>query len=184
MNRPKVSVFIATSLDGYIAREDGALDWLDAASQTVTPGEDCGYKAFIQSVDALVMGRKTYEKVLTFGDWPYGDKPVIVLSHQPIDFPDALLQSVSHSDLPPEQLCEALASRGLKRVYLDGGQTIQRFLAANLVDEMIITLIPTLLGNGISLFGELAKDIPLKLMSTQTFDFGFVQLCYHIQTHS
>ena len=77
---PKVSVFIATSVDGYIARTDGELDWLDAAQETVPAGEDCGYQSLMQTVDALIMGRKTYEKVLTFGPWPNGNTAVVVLS--------------------------------------------------------------------------------------------------------
>lgn len=95
--RPKVSVFIATSLDGYIARTDGELDWLDAAQATVPAGEDCGYQALMQSVDAMIMGRKTYEKVLSFGQWPYGKTAVVVLSSTPISFPGTIPNSVTHS---------------------------------------------------------------------------------------
>ncbi len=176
----KVSVFIATSLDGFIARKDGSLDWLDAANETVSAGEDCGYLEFMQSVDALVMGRNTFEKVLSFGDWPYGDTAVIVLSRNPISFPDSLPDTVKHSSEDPKTLCNRLSNEGVKHIYVDGGITIQRFLAEGLVDDILITVIPVLLGEGIPLFGPLAQDISLKHTGTKTFDFGFVQLRYNV----
>ncbi|MCG8649868.1 MAG: dihydrofolate reductase family protein, partial [Pirellulales bacterium] len=160
MMKLKVSVFIATSLDGYIARSDGGIDWLDAANATVPPGEDCGFGAMMQSVDALVMGRNTYEQVLTFGDWVYGDTPVTVLSSKPLASSDQTPATVKHSSESPRELCERLAGEGIGHIYVDGGNTIQRFLAENLVDELTVTLIPVVLGKGISLFGPLGKDIP------------------------
>ena len=178
------SVFIATSLDGFIARENDDLDWLDAANATVTPGEDCGYGAFMASVDTLVMGRHTYEKVLSFGDWPYGDKPVIVLSRQPLDIPSAIAANVTHSDESPRALCARLTQAGTGRLYIDGGVTIQRFLAAGLIDEMTITVIPVLLGSGKPLFGALTSDIPLTHINTKTYDCGFVQSTYRLSNAS
>lgn len=124
---PKVSVFIAISLDGFIARANGDLDWLDAANATVPQGEDCGYGDLMQAVDVLVMGRNTYEKVLTFGDWPYGETPVIVLSTKAVTFPSHILPTVSHSSEQPRDLCERLSGEGVGHVYVDGGNTIQRF---------------------------------------------------------
>ena len=176
------SVFIATSLDGLIARTGGELDWLDAANATVPDGEDCGYRALIESIDVLIMGRKTYEKVLSFGNWPYGRKPVIVLSSQKIEIPDRLAQTVSHSSESPKQLCDRLSQQGAKRLYVDGGITIQRFLASGAIDDITITVIPVILGSGIPLFGDLKKDrdIPLKHIATKTYDFGFVQLTYEV----
>ena len=179
--KPKISVFIATSLDGYIARTDGNLDWLDAAQTTVPAGEDCGYRALMQTVDALVMGRKTYEKVLSFGAWPYGKTKVIMLSSNPILFPAAIPDSVSQSSEEPHALCDRLSQDGVDHIYIDGGNTIQRFLSAGLVDELTITVIPILLGAGIPLFGALEKDIKLSCINTKQYDFGFVQLKYRVK---
>ena len=177
---PNVSVFIATSLDGFIARKNGELDWLDAANATIPEGEDGGYQAFMETVDVLVMGRNTYEKVLSFGPWPYGQTSVVVLSSQAIEFPTHLPHTIKHSSATPRELYERLASEGAKHLYIDGGLTIQRFLAAGLIDELIITVIPVLLGEGIPLFGPLEKDISLTCVSTKAFEFGFVQLHYAV----
>lgn len=176
------TVFIATSLDGFIARSDGGLDWLDAANATVPAGEDCGYGAFMADIDALVMGRKTFEQVLTFGQWPYGQTPVVVLSSRPFDIPAGLKGTVSHSSETPDQLCARLDAEGLPRRYIDGGLTVQRFLAAGRIDEMTITLIPVLLGQGIPLFGPRIGDVPLTLVGTRAYDWGFVQLHYRINS--
>lgn len=174
----KSSVFIATSLDGFIARVNGELDWLDAANATVPDGEDCGYHAFMASIDALVMGRNTYEKVLSFNAWPYGETPVTVLSRNALKIPRHLTQTVSHSSESPGKLYDRLFQAGAKRLYIDGGITIQRFLAAGLVTDITITVIPILLGAGISLFGDLKQTISLRHIATKTYDFGFVQLTY------
>ena len=175
------SVYIATSLDGFIAREDGDIDWLNAANEVVPEGEDCGFFAFLDSVDCLVMGRNTYEKVLSFGQWPYGEKPVIVLSRNEVKIPDSLPKSVSWSSESPKALSDRLLREGVKRVYVDGGNTIQRFLAEELVKDITITVIPVFIGSGIPLFGKLEKDIQLKHVSTTTFDFGFVQSTYEVK---
>ena len=176
----KTSVFIATSLDGFIARPDGALDWLDTANATVSPGEDCGYVAFMASVDALVMGRHSFEKVLSFGQWPYAATPVVVLSSQPLAIPAHLSATVTHSAESPVALCDRLAQEGFSHLYIDGGQTIQRFLAAGRINQLIITRVPVLLGAGKPLFGLLAQDIPLQHITTTAYDFGFVQSRYEI----
>ena len=175
------SVFIATSLDGFIARENGELDWLYTANAPVPEGEDCGYIEFMATVDVLVMGRKTYEKVLSFGMWPYGKKTVIVLSSKKIEFPNDFGQNVSCSSESPRELCERMASKGAKRLYVDGGITIQRFLAEGLINDITITVIPILLGCGIPLFANAGKDISLKHVTTKTYDFGFVQLTYEVE---
>ena len=175
------SVFIATSLDGFIARENGELDWLDAANATVPEGEDCGYVDFMDTIDVLVMGRKTYEKVLSFGMWPYEDTPVIVLSSNKIEIPNDLVQSVSCSSESPKDLCERLSNEEAKRIYVDGGATIQRFLAEGLINNITITVIPVILGSGIPLFANARKDIALKHVTTKTYDFGFVQLTYEVE---
>jgi dihydrofolate reductase len=175
------SVFIATSLDGFIAREDGSIDWLNAANQAVPEGEDCGFLEFLNSADALVMGRKTFEQVLSFGEWAYGDKPLIVLSSNQVEIPENLSQTVSCSCETPKELTDRLAKTGAKRLYVDGGNTIQRFLAEGFVKDLTITAIPVVLGRGIPLFGDLERDIALKHISTKTYDFGFVQSTYEVE---
>jgi len=177
----KSSVYIAMSLDGYIARSNGELDWLDTASASVPKDEDCGYDAFINSIDVLIWGRNTYEKVLSFGDWPYGDKRVIVLSRNIIKIPQNLEHSVSHSSESPKLLHKRLAAEGAKRLYIDGGITIQRFLDEGLITDLCITIIPVILGGGISLFGSIDEDISLKHIETKSYDFGFVKVIYEVQ---
>jgi dihydrofolate reductase len=176
----KASVYVGTSLDGFIARRDGSIDWLNEAQALVPEGEDCGYKAFMDSVDTLIMGRKTFEQVLTFGPWHYGDTPVIILSHNPVDIPSDLPETVSCSSESPAKLLERLSSEGIEHVYVDGGATIQSFLAESLIDEVTITVVPIAIGNGIPLFGQIEKDIKLIHVSTQAYDFGFVQTTYQI----
>ncbi len=171
----RCSVFIATSLDGFIARCDGSIDWLNEANKAVSPGEDCGYSEFIADVDALVMGRNTFEQVLTFDSWPYGSSPVVVMSRRGISLPPHLPPSVSVSNETPAALVARLSEQGAKKLYVDGGQTIQSFLAAGLIDDINITTIPVLLGSGKPLFGPLPADIRLAHKSTTAFGFGFVQ---------
>lgn len=177
----KSSVFIATSLDGFISRDDGSIDWLMKANALAKPGEDCGYKSFISTVDVLVMGRKSYEKVLSFDEWPYGDLSVVVMSSQAVTIPEKLRACVSSSSETPAVLVQRLSKQGAKHLYIDGGVTIQGFLADGLINEMTITLIPVLLGNGRSLFGPLKKDVELHHVGTQTFDGGFVQVKYQLE---
>jgi dihydrofolate reductase len=174
------SVFIATSLDGFISREDGSIDWLMKANALASPGEDGGYKSFISTVDGLVMGRHSFEKVLSFDEWPYGDLPVVVMSSQTIAIPEYLRTCVFASAETPSALVHRLSNQGAKHLYIDGGVTIQGFLANNLINEMTITLIPVILGSGRSLFGSLKNDIELCHIATQTFDGGFVQIKYRI----
>ena len=169
----KASVFIATSLDGFIARPDGALDWL--------PGDDVephGYDEFMATVDVLVIGRKTFDTVMTFGAWPFGAKPVVVLSSRPASViapAGAMCEAMAGT---PEQVLHRLASRGMRHAYVDGGITIQRFLAARLIQRMIITRIPVLLGDGIPLFGALAHDIRFVHVATHAYASGLVQSEY------
>ncbi|MFO0691986.1 MAG: dihydrofolate reductase family protein [Polyangiales bacterium] len=174
----RASAFIATSVDGFIARLDGSIDWLDRANATIPEGEDCGYKAFFDSIDCIVMGRNTFELVRGFPEWPYADKPVVVLSSRTFEIPAALAPMVSSSSELPAELLLRLETSGYRRVYVDGGITIQRFLADGLIDDLTITLIPVLLGEGRPLFGPLAGDVELELLSTRSYEFGFVQLSY------
>jgi dihydrofolate reductase len=173
--RIKGSVFIATSLDGFIARADGALDWLPAGG-----GEDHGYHEFIASVDALVIGRKTFETVLSFPEWPYGDKPVIVLSSTPSQIvapSGAVCEAMTGT---PQDILTRLAERGMRDLYIDGGVTIQRFLSAGLIQRLIVTRIPVLLGTGIPLFGPLPHDVRLEHVATRSYPSGLVQSEYSI----
>ena len=182
----KCSVFIATSLDGYIARSDGSIDWLNTANAVVPPGEDCGYKAFMSTVDTLVMGRNTFEQVLTFGEWPYGDTPVVVMSHHASPLPPNSPQTVMSSQEAPTDLVARLRAQGKRHlyidggitVYIDGGITVQSFLLERLVDELTITVVPILLGTGKPLFGPLRSNICLLHVATQVYEFGFVQHKY------
>ena len=170
----KASVFIATSLDGFIARTTGALDWLPQGG-----GEPHGYDEFMATVDALVIGRKTYETVLTFRAWPYDKKPVFVLSTSTVAAPPtgALMECMSGD---PTDIVSKLAARGIRHIYVDGGITIQRFLQAGLIQRLIITRIPILLGDGIPLFGITQRDIHLKHIGTKQYASGFVQSEYAV----
>ncbi|WP_240636001.1 dihydrofolate reductase family protein [Caldimonas tepidiphila] len=179
--RPRIAVFAATSLDGHIARPDGGLDWLEAANARLPPGEDCGFRAFLDGADLLAMGRASFEAVLGLGRWPYEGKPVEVLSRQALVLPRALRESVSVVAGEPAELAARWAAQGLRRVYLDGGQTVQRFLAAGLVDEITLTIVPVLLGAGRPLFGALPRELALVPLETRSYGFGFVQLRYAVQ---
>lgn len=173
----KASVFIATSLDGFIARRDGALDWLPAGG-----GEPHGYEEFIATVDAIVIGRKTFETVLAFEAWPYETKPVVVLSSTPSALTAPAGAVCEFMTGSPIEIVERLSGRGLTHLYVDGGITIQRFLDAGLIQRIIITRIPVLLGDGIPLFGRLRQDIRLKHVTTRVFPSGMVQSEYTIAT--
>jgi dihydrofolate reductase len=171
----KVSVYIATSLDGFIARKNGEIDWLGGGEG----GEDYGYAAFMSTVDQIVMGRNTYEKVLTFGGWPY-EKKVLVLTSRDLAIPDELSEKVKTSNLSPSDLVHRLEIQAIQHIYVDGGVTIQRFLREGLVDEMTITTIPVLIGEGLPLFGPLNRDVKLELLASRSFDNGFVQNKYQV----
>lgn len=180
----KVSVFIATSLDGFIARPDGSLDWLPGSGEGggAAEAEDHGWTAFWESVDCLVMGRKTFAKVLELapGAWPYEGTRVIVLSHTLTAVPETLAgkAEVYAGDLAA--LVQKLAAEGHERLYIDGGVVIQSFLRQGLVTDMTITTMPVLIGEGIPLFGPLEEDIQLKLVSSRSFASGFVQSMYAV----
>ena len=171
------SVFIATSLDGFIARTNGDIDWLGEPQEG---GVDHGYQKFIESVDFLVMGRNTYEKVLSFGvAWPY-ELPVVVLTHRPLDIPAELASSVETMSGSPADIVAQLRERGAQHLYVDGGKIIQKFLDAGLIQRLIITRIPILLGDGIPLFGSLSNDVQLRHIATRSFEGGLVQSEYEV----
>jgi dihydrofolate reductase len=177
MKKSTVNVYIAVSVDGYIAKEDGDIGWLDEASQNIPKEEDCGYYDFFKDIDCLIMGRNTYEKVLTFGKWPY-EKPVIVLSKKGVTIPKELMDKVSQTNMTPKELVNKLVKNENKKLYIDGGKTIQSFISENLVDRLIITTIPILLGKGIPLFGSNNQEIWLKHIESIAYPFGFVKSIY------
>jgi len=179
----KGHVFIATSLDGFIARKDGSIAWLEEqvarAAGMDAGGEDHGYADFVAGMDGIIMGRRTFEKVLTFDTWPF-DKPVVVLSHSLVaaDLPPDIAGKVTLLNLSPVAVVRYLAGRGWKHAYIDGGQVIQSFLREGLISDLVITRIPILLGDGTPLFGLLASDVELRHLGTAAFPSGFVQSRY------
>jgi dihydrofolate reductase len=170
----KASVFIGTSLDGFIARANGDLDFLPPGG-----GEPHGYNEFMATVDALVIGRKTFETVLAFDTWPYGAKPVFVLStHTLAPAPHGAV--VEHMSGTPAEIVSQLAARGIQHIYVDGGITIQGFLRAGLIQRLIITRVPVLIGDGVPLFGKLPHDVRLRHIATRHYPSGLVQSEYHV----
>ncbi|KZL20781.1 hypothetical protein PsAD2_01270 [Pseudovibrio axinellae] len=171
-------VFIATSLDGFVARENHALDWLMKQPNT---GEDAGYDAFMGCMDGLVMGRGSYETVLGFENWPYA-KPVVVLSKTmtQADVPDALKGKVRVSASDPAEIMQELSAEGWSHAYVDGGKVVQSFIRAGLVEDIILTQIPILIGRGVRLFGDVTADIDLELVSSRSFKSGMVQSHYRL----
>lgn len=174
------SVFIACSLDGFIARPDGDIDWLHKPEYAPQDGDDWGYSAFIERIDALVMGRNSFEKVLSFPEWPYQSTFVAVLSSRPIAIPEALQGKVEAFSGPPAEIVAQLAARDKHRLYIDGGATIQHFFQAGLIDEVILTQIPVILGDGLPLFGSIGTEIALELVSSRSGDNSFVQIHYRV----
>jgi len=173
----KASVFIGTSLDGFIARPNGDLDFLPPGG-----GEPHGYDEFIASVDAIVIGRGTFETVLTMTPWPYGEKRVVVLSSRPVDLSAAIAVggAVEQMGGTPAEIVSRLAATGAQHLYVDGGITIQRFLRAGLIQRLIITRVPVLIGDGIPLFGSLPHDIRLRHIATRQYPSGLVSSEYHV----
>jgi dihydrofolate reductase len=168
-----LSVFCGVSVDGFLARPDHALDFLHTGEQ-----EPHGFEEFYRSVDVVVIGRKTFEVVLTFGKWFYGKKPVVVLSSQPLDFSPVKGGVVERMSGQPAEIAAQLKARGFKHAYIDGGITIQRFLSAGLISRLIITRVPVLIGEGIPLFGKVPRDISLRHIATRCYDGGLVQSEY------
>jgi dihydrofolate reductase len=170
----KASVFVGISVDGFMARVNGALDFLPAQP------EPHGYDEFMASVDALVIGRNTFEIVLGFGGWAYGTKPVFVLSTRPLPaVPEGAV--VERRSGEPAAILAELEARGIGHVYVDGGITIQRFLQAGLIQRLIITRVPVLIGSGIPLFGALPRDVVLEHVATRQYPSGLVQSEYAVR---
>jgi dihydrofolate reductase len=169
----RTSVFVGASVDGFIARPDGSFDFLPDSP------EPHGFDEFFASIDALLMGRKTYETALGFGTWPYGSKPVFVWSRRSLAAapPGAVLERLSGS---PENVLAELAARHVHHAYVDGGQTVHSFLRAGLIDRVVVTRVPVLIGSGISIFGPLERDLRLRHVMTRHFPSGLVQSEYEV----
>ena len=174
--RPRSTVFVGISVDGFMARPDGRFDFLPENP------DDHGFEAFLASVDALVMGRNTFEVVLPFDPWPYGKTRIVVLTTRPLDLsvPTARGAVVEQMSGTPEEIVARLGARGMRHLYVDGGDTIQRFMRAGLIDRLVLTRVPVLIGEGISLFGAVPADVPLRHVQTQTFSGGMVQSEYEV----
>lgn len=177
----KCSAYIAASVDGFIATLDGGIEWLERPEYTSASMNGLRYDDFISTVDAIVMGRNTFEKVLTFGGWPYKGTPVVVLSSIDLAIPAHLSDAVSHESGEPNEVVKRLAKVGMQHLYIDGGVTIQRFLKNKLIDELTITRIPVLLGVGLPLFGGIAPTQKLILLEATASDNGFVQERYKVE---
>jgi dihydrofolate reductase len=172
MARPRCSVFIATSLDGYIAREDGGIDWLDRVQ---LPGEDYGFAAFFDTIDALVMGRGTYDTVIGFPEWAYTGKRVYVLTHRPAEprHGEVFLSGTA------DEVLERAGRDGVQHAYIDGGVVIGQFMAARLIHHLTISIIPVVLGGGRPLFGGGEGEHALELEDVRTWKAsGLTQLRY------
>jgi dihydrofolate reductase len=169
------SVFIGTSVDGFIARPNDALDFLPADG-----GEPHGYTEFIATVDVIVIGRKTFEVVLAFPEWPYGQKQVVVLSSRPLDFSKVRGGSVEQMSGSASEIVAKLAARGFQHAYIDGGVTVQQFLREGQIHRLTITRVPVLIGQGIPLFGALPRDTHLRHLATMQYASGLVKSEYEV----
>ena len=171
----RASVYIAISLDGFIARPDGDVSWLDPYN------DDCGFGDFFSSVDCLVMGRKSFEKVLSFDIvWPYGEKRVVVLSGSGVQIPSELEKTTEEMTGSPADVAAILEHRGFAHLYIDGGYTIRGFLDGGFIDSLVLTRVPIILGSGISLFDGLQSEVGLDHIMTRSFDSGLVQSEYRV----
>jgi len=169
----KNTVFIAQSLDGYIADKNGGLEWLETIPNPER--KDMGYLPFMERIDAIVMGRSTYEVVRNFGiPWPY-TKPVFVLSHTIGSLPAELKGKVELLKGEVTEVLQSIRSKGYARLYIDGGVTIHNFLKEDLIDELIISRIPILLGGGIPLFKDFPNELVFKHIKSELFLNEIVQ---------
>ena len=170
----KTSAYIGTSLDGFIARKNGDIDWL---CQFATDEAVQAYEAFMEKIDAIVIGRGTFEKILTFPFWPY-EKQAFLLSTTIKEVPKSINQKISILSLEPEKIPDYLANEGYSGVYIDGGKVIQSFLMGDLIDELIIAKVPILIGEGIPLFGYLSTDLRFDHTRTEVQSNGLVRSYY------
>jgi dihydrofolate reductase len=178
----KGSVFIATTMDGFVATPEGGVEFLDEFQTDENQANDFGFGDFLSSIDVIIMGRNSFEKVLSFGEtnWVYGSIPVIVWSRSGVPIPKHLKDTVSSCSLPPTELFRLLQEQNKQHAYIDGGYTVQRFLQEDLIDQIILTRVPILLGEGISLFGNLGRTIYLNHEATDVLSNGLVKSCYQV----
>jgi dihydrofolate reductase len=169
MTRPRCAAFLAMSLDGFISRPDGAVDWLDAYP---APPEE--YEAFFRSIDTILVGRATYDLVLTFPEWPYRTKRVVVLTHRP----PAPVHGETFAAGDPREVLAALAASGSRSVYVDGGAVVSQFLAAGLLDELTVTIVPIVLGAGRRLFQGMLPERRWSLVVSRAHPSGLMRLTY------
>jgi len=174
----KLKVFIGTSLDGFIARKDGDIDWL---TQFANDEAIHAYEQFISAIDAIVIGRGTFEKVLTFSFWPY-NKKVFILSSTISQLPEILKDKAIVLSMKPLEVLNYLAERGFSNIYIDGGKVIQEFLREGLIDELTISTAPILIGSGLRLFDYLDKDIQYEHKNTEVYSNGLVRTYYERKT--
>jgi dihydrofolate reductase len=174
----ETQVYIAASLDGFIAREDGSLDWLNVSDPEEGRQLMAEFEALLSEVDCLIMGRKTLETVVQFERWPYGDLPVFVLSTRLTAPPEIPGSRISVRNCRPGALLDELESEGFERAYIDGGVTIQRFLEDGMIDRMTIAVVPVLLGQGRPLFRKMDREIALRLVETTSYPSGIVKSTY------
>ena len=170
----KITVYVGTSLDGFIARKDGDIDWLVKYQNKEVHDS---YNEFISKIDAMVIGRGTYEKVLSFPVWPY-EKKVFVLSTSLKQIPETLNEKATLVAMNPAALLNYLSDNGFSNIYVDGGKVIQSFLREDLIDELIITKVPELIGTGIPLFGYLDNDLRFEHIKTNIYSDGLVKSHY------
>jgi dihydrofolate reductase len=172
----KIIVYIATSIDGYIADEDGSIEWLNTIPNP--SNDDLGWSDFINSIDAIVMGKNTFDKVLSFNiDWPY-PVPVFVLSNSMVTAPNGYKDKIKIINGNPKEIACFLKKQGFNNVYIDGGKTVQQFLNDDLIDELTITKIPILLGGGIPLFSEHGNQMAFELVETKVLINQLVKIRY------
>ena len=170
----KTTVYIGTSLDGFIARKDGNIDWLvKFNNQEVSDS----YTEFMSKIDAIVIGRGTFDTVLTFPSWPY-EKKVFLLSNSVKQVPEILKGKVIVLSMKPKELLTYLSKEGFSNIYVDGGKVIQSFLKEDCIDEMIITKVPELIGSGIPLFDSLDNDLQFIHVQTNVYSNGLVKSRY------
>ena len=167
-------VYIGTSLDGFIARDDGAIDWLMKFADKDAVD---AYNEFMATIDVIVIGRGTYETVLDFPSWPY-NKQVFVLSKSIKNVPENLKEKATILSLEPFELLKHLSDQGFEAAYVDGGKVIQSFLAADLIDSLTIATVPVLIGSGLQLFGSLNTDIAFEHLRTSAYSNGLVRSYY------
>ena len=170
----RTTVYVGTSLDGFIARKDGDIDWLVKYQNKEVHDS---YNEFMKRIDAMVIGRGTFEKVMEFPEWPY-EKKVFVLSNSLKQLPETVKEKATLVAMKPSEVLGYLSENGYSNIYIDGGKVIQSFLKEDLIDELIITRVPELIGTGIPLFGDLDNDLQFEHLTTNVYSDGLVKSSY------